>query len=189
MVRPFVVMSALFFGLATVCLAQSSSSSGSSGTCSSSSQSNSSTSQASPDAKTKAPDPAADKKKTKKVFTNDDLGSAGNGASAAAPAVNGASTACASCNSSKPKASSASDAAAYDRLVDTYQRKLAPLRSDLADMDRKIQLAKEAKGNAREDTAAWIDVWNKKRADIQAKIDRIQDEARHNGVLPGDLRD
>jgi hypothetical protein len=189
MVRPLVVMIALFFGLATVCLAQSSPSSGSSATSSSSSQPNPSSSQSS-DAKTKAQDPsAADKKKTKKVFTNDDVGSAGNGLSTAGQVENGASTACGSCNSSKPKASSASDAAAYGRLVDTYQRKLAPLRSDLADLDRKIQLAKEAKGNAREDTAAWIDVWNKKRADIQAKIERIQDDARHNGVLPGDLRD
>jgi hypothetical protein len=193
MVRRVLVASVLFFSLATVCLGQSaasapSGSSGSSGSASSSGKQTSSNSSASSDAKTKDQDsPATDKKKTKKVFTNDDLGTAGDSASVAG---SGRSNACGTCNSSRSNTPAASSKDAdYDWLVDNYQRKLAPLRSDLADLDRKIQLAKEAKGNAREDTAAWIDVWNRKRADIQAKIDRIQEEARRNGVLPGDLRD
>jgi hypothetical protein len=74
-------------------------------------------------------------------------------------------------------------------LVQSYRDKLAPLRSNLADIDRKIQLAKEAKGNAREDTAAWIKVYDGKRKDVLARMERIEDEAHRAGVLPGDLRE
>jgi len=74
-------------------------------------------------------------------------------------------------------------------LVQSYRDKLAPLRSNLADIDRKIQMAKEAKGNAREDTAAWIQVYDGKRRDVVAKMERIEDEAHRAGVLPGDLRE
>jgi predicted nucleic acid-binding Zn-ribbon protein len=83
---------------------------------------------------------------------------------------------------------SAKSSSSYDRLVDSYLRRLAPLRSSLADIDRKIQKAKEAKGNSSEDTAAYLRVYADKRGDVQAKIDVILEDARQHGVAPGDLR-
>ena len=76
----------------------------------------------------------------------------------------------------------------YEILVQTYLDKLAPLRSDLADIDRNIQKAKDTMGNAREDTDAWIRVYEEKRRNVLAKMDAIEEEARKRGVAPGDLR-
>jgi len=119
------------------------------------------------------------KKKPKKVWTNEELNSVKGDVSVVGDHPSSVESAT---PSAAPKASD------YDRLVDSYVRKLGPLRSDLADLDRKIQKVKEAKGNAREDTAAYLRVYADKRGDIQAKIDAILEDARRHGVAPGDLR-
>lgn len=122
----------------------------------------------------------ADKKKPKKVWTNEEMGSVKGDVS-----VVGEHESPITPNESAP----APMTPEYDRLVQSYRHQLAPLRNDVAELDRKIQQAKEAKGNAREDTAAWVAVQQKKRSDALAKIERIQEEARKRGVEPGDLRD
>ena len=68
----------------------------------------------------------------------------------------------------------------YEVRVNSYRGRLAPLRADLEEIDRNIQKAKEAKGNASEDTAAWIRVYEGKRSGVLAKIDLILDDARRH---------
>jgi DNA-binding ferritin-like protein len=76
----------------------------------------------------------------------------------------------------------------YAVRVNAYRDRLAPLRANLEEIDRNILKAKEAKGNASEDTAAWIRVYEGRRSGVLAKIDSILDEARRHDVTPGDLR-
>ena len=172
MMRPLLTAGLVFFGSALACAAQSSTSS--------SGQQDSSNSQSASQAQTKPEGQPLDesKKKPKKVWTNEELDSVKGSASVIGdnPSSTGSSS-----SSDSPKPSS------YDRLVESYLKKLAPLRSDLADLDRKIQKTKEAKGNASEDTAAYLRVFADRRGDIQAKIDLILEDARRNGVTPGDL--
>src|ERR1700733_12571980 len=104
--------------------------------------------------KNQNPPPAESKKK--KVWTNDDVASGKDGVSVVGTQDSGStptSNSCSSCLKPSP----------YERLVKSYRDKLEPLRSNLADIDRKIQMAKEAHGNASEDTAAWIEDYDGKR--------------------------
>lgn len=169
-------------GAGVVCAAQSSSSGQQDAAKPTPGSTTQSAPQASPNAQpqAKAGNLPAGESSKKKVWTNDELVEVKGDVSV----VGGQGG-----NSGAAKSSGAPKTTAYDKLVDGYQRKLSTLRGDLADLDRKIQLAKGAKGNSREDTTAWIAVQEKKREDILAKIERIQDEARHKGVLPGDLRE
>jgi len=163
MMRLFLTVILVFLGSALACCAQSSTSS--------SGQQDSST-------KPESQPPDENKKKPKKIWTNEELDSVKGSVSVVGD------------NSSDSESLSPSappNPSAYDRLVDSYLKKLAPLRSDLADLDRKIQNTKEAKGNASEDTAAWLRVFADKQGDIQAKIDLILEDARQHGVTPGDL--
>jgi hypothetical protein len=189
--RVLVLAGLAIVGAGGVCAAQSSSSSSTSANSSSGQQdatkpTPASTTQSAPQASAKTQsqaktgNPPTDDSSKKKVWTNDELVEVRGDVSV----VGGAGD-----NSGVSKTSGTPKTTAYDKLVDGYQRKLSTLRGDLADLDRKIQLAKDAKGNSREDTTAWIAVQEKKREDILAKIERIQDEARHKGVLPGDLRE
>jgi hypothetical protein len=184
MVRPLLITGLVLFGMVSVSAAQSSSATSGSSTSGSSTsgQQDGSTPQAAAQAQTKSQDPSAaeNKKKPKKVWTNEDVGSKKDGVSVVGAHEGGStSSSCSSC--AKP--------ADYERLVLSYREKLEPLRANLGDIDRKIQAAKEAKGNASEDTAAWIKVYDGKRKDVLAKMERIEDEARRAGVLPGDLRE
>jgi hypothetical protein len=51
-----------------------------------------------------------------------------------------------------------------------------------------VQQAKDMKGNPRENTEALINSFAEKRAAIQLKIDQLEEQARGEGVAPGDLR-
>jgi hypothetical protein len=167
MVRALLIIVLVFFGMVGVSSAQSSPAT--SGQQDGSNQ-------------TKNQNPPAAESKKKKVWTNDGVGSAKDSGSFTGPQDSGStptSNSCTSCSKPSP----------YERLVKSYRDKLEPLRSNLADIDRKIQMAKEAHGNASEDTAAWIKVYDGKRKDVLAKMERIEDEARRAGVLPGDLRE
>jgi hypothetical protein len=184
MVRPLLIAGLVFFGMTSVSSAQSSSSTAGPSTSGSPTSGQQDGSNPRPGAqastKNQDPSPAENKKKQKKVWTNEDVGSMKDGVSVVGAHESGStSSSCSSC----------SEPSGYERLVQSYRDKLAPLRSNLADIDGKIQLAKEAKGNAREDTAAWIKVYDGKRKDVLARMERIEDEAHRAGVLPGDLRE
>jgi hypothetical protein len=192
MIRPVVIASLVFLASATLTSAQSPSSSSSPPNSSSGTsrpQDSPKEQQAFP-ASAKPPEPQGDKKKPKRVWTNDELGSVKGGVSVVGDHSGRGGGSAAASSSARPP--SPSDAYApptnYEVLVRTYLDKLAPLRANLADIDRNIQKAKDAMGNAREDTAAWIRVYQEKRLNVLAKIEAIEEEAHQRGVLPGDLR-
>jgi hypothetical protein len=114
------------------------------------------------------------------VWTNDDVKPAKTDASAKNEHSAG--------GSSSSSASAATKSSTYESLVRSYLEKLAPLRDQLAEIDLKVQQAKDLKGNARENTQAWLNYYAEKRASVQVKIDRVEEDARHDGVAPGDLR-
>jgi hypothetical protein len=202
--RPFIFAAVLSLGLGLRCAAQSSSSpsassskqqevskqTSASATSSSSTPSGAAPAQGQPgdQAPSKATNKTEDgeKKKPKKVWTNEELRSSHGAVSVVGDSSNGANGTVGS--SSSANSSCCTQDTAYDRLLESYRSKLSPLRETLADLDRKIQQAKEAKGNAREDTAAWIKVYEGKRSDVSAKIAALEDEAERKGLLPGDVR-
>ena len=201
MTRRLSFAAAILLGTTVMCSAQSSSSSPSQqdtskpasapATQSGSQSQQASGTQQTSQAQTKPANPSAEesgKKKSKKVWTNDELGSVKDGVSVVGDHPAGQKHAASNPPSSSASSSSYTPPTNYEILVQTYLDKLAPLRSDLADIDRNIQKAKDAMGNAREDTAAWIHVYEEKRRVVLAKIDAIEDEARKRGVTPGDLR-
>jgi hypothetical protein len=189
MVRLLVIASLVFFGLAMVCSAQSSSSpSSSSGQQDTSKPPSASPTQAPSQAQAKPTNQPAEgnnKRKPKKVWTNEELGSMKGGVSVVGEQP---STAGGSAASSPSRSLDYSPPSDYEVRVNTYRDRLAPLRANLEEIDRNIQKAKEAKGNASEDTAAWIRVYEGKRSGVLAKMDTILDDARRHGVTPGDLR-
>jgi hypothetical protein len=191
MIRRFSLFASISLGVASLCIAASDrptwQNSSKPASDSSKPASQSSPTQA-PDQATpaqgKSASPAADeslKKKPKKVWTNEEMATVRGGVSVVG-------------SSSDPdgadlsSASSQAQPANYDRLVKSYLDKLAPLRVDLADIDRHIQNAKVTMGNASEDTAAYIRVYQEKRRNVLARIDAIEEEAHRHGVQPGDLR-
>ena len=173
MVRLSLAWGLVFVLWVPPCAAQSDSSSG---------QQDSSKPQPAAGTETKSQGQPADtsKKKSKKVWTNDDVKPAKTDASAMNEHSAG--------GSSSSSASAATKSSTYESLVRSYLEKLAPLRDQLAEIDLKVQQAKDLKGNARENTQAWLNYYAEKRASVQVKIDRVEEDARHDGVAPGDLR-
>src|ERR1700731_4767605 len=120
MVRALLITGLVFFGIVSVSAAQSSSATSGSST---SGQQDGSNPQAATQAQTKSQDPSAaeNKKKPKKVWTNEDVGSKRDGVSVVGAHEGGStSSSCSSC--AKP--------ADYERLVLSYREKLEPLRAN-----------------------------------------------------------
>ena len=174
--RRFLTLGVICVSWVLSCSAQSNASSG---------QQDSSKPQSGPETEAKPQGPSADtsKKKPKKVWTNDDV----EGPKTDIAAKNGHSAIAAGGSNSSP-ASAGTKSSAYDNLVKSYWKKLAPLRDQLAGIDRKVQQVKGLKGNARENTEALLNYYGEKRASVQLKIDRVEEDARRDGVAPGDLR-
>jgi hypothetical protein len=177
MVRRSLMLGLVFALWVLPCAAQSDSSSG---------QQDSSKPQPAAGAETKSQDQPADatKKKSKKVWTNDDV----EGGKTDTSAVRSERSTGAAGGSSSSSAAAGTKSAAYDNLVKSYLKKLSPLRDQLAEIDRKVQQVKDFKGNARENTEQLLNNYAEKRASVQLKIDRIEEDARRDGVAPGDLR-
>ncbi|HWZ99790.1 MAG TPA: hypothetical protein VN025_18680 [Candidatus Dormibacteraeota bacterium] len=150
-----------------------------------SSQTNAQTSANSP--ATKENTDTADKK-TKRVWTDDDLHKLG-GVSVVGDGKSGARTRYTSGNSSK-------DAAAAN-----YKQQLVKLQGQLDDTNRKITELQNFNGDNSTDTAIQtnhrlnrasvadqITQLESKKKQIEAQIQNIFDQARHSGIEPGALR-
>jgi opacity protein-like surface antigen len=84
----------------------------------------------------------------------------------------------------------------------TYQKQLAPLRAQLAQIDSQIRSLRNSLNNPISGTNSvnlgtatvtgrpehQIEALEKQRQQIQQRIDAIEDEARRNGISPGDVR-
>ena len=123
-------------------------------------------------------DQAKEKKKPKKVWTEEEISAVGGSISVVGdphPSNNSSRT---------PASPSASDGrdAAY------YRGRLAPLRQQIDDVDREIQELKSVKGTVRENLEAQVRIREARREKIQKQINEIEEDARRHGIAPGQLR-
>ena len=123
-------------------------------------------------------DQAKEKKKPKKVWTEEEISAVGGGISVVGGQrpSNTASRAPA-----LPAVSDGRDAAYY------YGR-LAPLRQQIEDLDREIRQMKNSKGSVRENVDSQVQIRETRREQIQKQINEIAEDARRHGIAPGDLR-
>lgn len=132
---------------------------------------------------------AADPKKTKKVWTNDD--------------VSGLTGPVSVVGNSKNPAKAGSGGKADPQYIASTKKELAKLRSQLDDADKQLTDLKDFsggkapatsggyqinKGYNREPVDQQIVGLQEKKKQLQDKIDALLDEARKKGVQPGDLR-
>jgi hypothetical protein len=82
-----------------------------------------------------------------------------------------------------------------------YRQQLAPLRSEIARMDARIEQLRHPDSSGKSGGAVnlsqryilnspeeQIQILEKRKREVQGKIDAIEDEARRNSINPGDLR-
>jgi len=132
---------------------------------------------------------ASDPKKTKKVWTNDD--------------VSGLTGPVSVVGDSKNLGKTGSGAKADPQYIANTRKELAKLRSQLDDADKQLADLKDFsegktpttssgyqinKGYNREPVDQQITGLQGKKKQLQDKIDALLDEARKKGVQPGDLR-
>lgn len=123
-------------------------------------------------------DQAKEKKKPKKVWTEEEISAVGGSISVVGdPDLSNSS-------SRAPASMSASDGrdAAY------YRGRLAPLRQQIGDLDREIQEMKSVKGTVRENIEVQVQIREARREKIQKQVNEIEEDARRHGIAPGDLR-
>ncbi|HMD06075.1 MAG TPA: hypothetical protein VKH63_00970 [Candidatus Acidoferrum sp.] len=132
---------------------------------------------------------AADAKKTKKVWTNED--------------VNGLTGPVSVVGNSKNLGKAGSGTKADPQYIANTRKELVKLRSQLDDADKQLADLKDFsegktpatsggyqinKGYNREPVDQQITGLQEKKKQLQDKIDALLDEARKKGVQPGDLR-
>jgi hypothetical protein len=133
--------------------------------------------------------PPADAKKTKKVWTNENLSDANGAVSVVGDA--------------KSKTKSGSTKPADAQYIASTRKQLEKLQSQIVDADKQItdltnfskgepstgaSGIKLNKGYNREPIEVQIRTLQEKKKDLQAQIDSLLDEARKKGVEPGQLR-
>jgi hypothetical protein len=152
-----------------------------------------------PDAKaaTSDKDASKDKKKPKKVWTNDEVSSIKGNVSvvgSAAPASSATPTA-------KPGDNSPSGDAP-EKQIARYRDQIRPLRQQLEITEKQLSDVRNFKGENSSSSGGinmsqnysmtpvedQVKQLEAKRKDLQKQIDAIEDEARKNGVEPGELR-
>jgi len=127
-------------------------------------------------------DPTKEKKKTKKVWTEEEISAVGGSISV----VGDQHT---SSNSSRTPASpSSSSSASEGRDAAYYRGRLAPLRQQIDDVNREIQELKSVKGTVRENLEAQVQIREARREKIQKQINEIEEDARQHGIGAGQLR-
>ena len=125
-------------------------------------------------------------KKTKKVWTDDDFHGLG-GVSVVGDA--------------KANSKSHSTTSGKDATASNYKQQLAKLQAQLDDINNKIAELKNFNGDSNKDTGIQanhrlnrgsvsdqIAQFEKKKAQVAEQMQKIYDDARHNGIEPGALR-
>ena len=135
--------------------------------------------------------PPAESKKTKKVWTNDNLSDA-NGA----VSVVGNSKAASTMKSHPAKPADAQYIASVRKQLDKLSGQMADADKQIADLTNfskgepptSARGMKVGKGYNRDPIDVQIHALQEKKKDLQSKIDALLDEARKRGVEPGQLR-
>jgi len=139
------------------------------------------------------------KTKPKKVWTNDEIASAGgDGAISVVGKVGGGDSNPSSNNLQK----TAPGASARDKQAATYRDRLHQLNNQLEAIDKKISQLRNFKAD-NSSPSGGIDMHHgyymtpvedqvkemeEKKKQVQAQIDAVEDQARKNGFEPGQLR-
>lgn len=131
--------------------------------------------------------------KPKKIWTNDDFDSAQNAPKTSADGLE------AGANSASKQQTGKSASKTKD--AHWYKQQLARLNAQLADTDRQLAIYVAAKNGEnvpnsgvpiyrakRGDIDAQIALLQKRHNDLTKQLDDLEDEARHKGIAPGDLR-
>lgn len=151
-------------------------------------------------AKAMPQDPSQDKKKTKKVWTNDDVSKINGRVSVVGGAQEGPSSAAPS-SSENPSKDSPGQSSREKQLAG-YRDKLRGLRAQLEETDKKISELRSFKGDNTSvsgginmsqgytitPVADQIKQLEAKKTQLQEQIDSVESEARKNGFDPGELR-
>jgi uncharacterized protein YukE len=132
-------------------------------------------------------------KKTKKVWTNDNLSDASGPISVVGDAPTAA----------KPQSKTLDNKPADPKLVANLRQQLGKLQAQLAQLDKQLADLKDfSKGESRSSGGLHQDTWQynsssvdeqlrnlqTKKNQIQAAIDGVFDDARRQGIEPGQLR-
>jgi hypothetical protein len=152
-----------------------------------------------PDAKaaTSDKDASKDKKKPKKVWTNDEVSSINGNVSV----VGSAALASSSSASAKP-ADGAPTGTSREKQIARYRDQIRPLRQQLEITEKQLSDVRNFKGENGSSSGGinmsqsysmtpvedQVKQLEAKRKDLQKQIEGIEDEARKNGVEPGELR-
>jgi hypothetical protein len=142
-------------------------------------------------------DAPKDKKKPKKVWTEDDISKVGGSIS-----VVGSDSASTPGRSSSQPADRSSDDSAQGKQIDYYRDQLRPLQAQLDATDKKIDELRNFKadnssasgginpnhGYSMTPIPDQIRQLEEKKKQIQDKIDALTDEARKKGIESGQLR-
>jgi hypothetical protein len=137
------------------------------------------------------------KNKPKKVWTNDELSTVSGGIS-----VVGDSSASAPVPRNSPDANASAEVSTKDKQAASYRDQLRQLHAQLQATDKKISDTQNFKADNTSSSGGinmnkgytmtpiedQIKQLEEKRKQIQSKIDAVEDEARKNGVEPGQLR-
>jgi hypothetical protein len=132
----------------------------------------------------------------KKVWTEDDLNSLKSHVS-----VVGAPSKSPKTSPKPPQDNQAAESLPPEKDPAWYRQQLPPLRAQIEEMDAQIRKLKEAQGGKETSDAGRryglhlpmntqdrIEVLEKTKRELQAKVDALEDQARRNGLNPGDLR-
>jgi len=145
--------------------------------------------------KTSAQD-TTERKKPKKVWTNDEIGSVKGGVSVVGDGKQGASS------RSAAEESSGDSQEASPETVRKYRDQIRQLRDQIAAADRRIEQLKGFKGENTSPSAGinihqgynmvpveeQVKQLEEKKRKLEAKIEDVEVEAMKNGVAPGELR-
>jgi hypothetical protein len=148
----------------------------------------------------KATPATREKKKLKKVWTNDDVSSIPGSVSVVGSADKGDSA-----GSQQKNASTGAGAAAKDvrqKQIDGYKDQIRQLRSQIDAADKSIAQLKNFKGENNSPSGGinmnqgynmvpvedQVKQLEDKKKQMQAKIEDVENEARKNGIDSGDLR-
>jgi chromosome segregation ATPase len=151
-----------------------------------------------PDAKaaTSDKDASKDKKKPKKVWTNDEVSSLNGNVS-----VVGSAPASSTSLTAKPGDNSSSGDSRAKQIA-RYRDQIRPLRQQLEITEKQLSDVRNFKGENSSSSGGinmsqnysmtpvedQVKQLEAKRKDLQKQIEAIEDEARKNGVEPGQLR-